>query len=71
MRRVSARRSARSPGARRRRLDSNDYMQIRNTLVVLTALQGCFPILAKVVAAFERRVDKLVRRRTCSLVPLC
>jgi THO complex subunit 2 len=40
-------------------LDSKDYMQIRNTVVVLTALSSVYPAIARVIVPLEKRIDKL------------
>ncbi|KPM11917.1 THO complex subunit 2-like protein, partial [Sarcoptes scabiei] len=40
-------------------LDSGDYIQIRNSLIVLTKLLSHFPVMISFAQAIERRLDKI------------
>lgn len=40
-------------------LDSGDYIQIRNSLIVLTKLLPHFPVMISFAQAIERRLDKI------------
>lgn len=40
-------------------LDSKDYMQIRNALIILMRILEHFPVLAKLAQIIERKVDKV------------
>lgn len=40
-------------------LDSGDYVQIRNALIVLTKLITYFPVISSFATAIERRVDQI------------
>lgn len=40
-------------------LDSGDYVQIRNALIVLIRILPHFPVLAKLAQIIERKVEKV------------
>lgn len=40
-------------------LDSGDYVQIRNALIVLIRVLPHFPVLAKLAQIIERKIDKV------------
>lgn len=40
-------------------LDSKDYMQIRNALIILMRILPHFPMLVKLAQIIERKVDKV------------
>lgn len=40
-------------------LDSGDYVQIRNALIVLIRVLPHFPVLEKLAQIIERKVDKV------------
>lgn len=40
-------------------LDSKDYMQIRNALIILMRILPQFPMLAKLATIIERKVEKV------------
>lgn len=41
-------------------LDSKDYMQIRNALIILIRILPYFPILSKLAQIIEKRVEKVI-----------
>lgn len=41
-------------------LDSKDYMQIRNALIILIRILPYFPILSKLAQIVEKRVEKVI-----------
>lgn len=41
-------------------LDSKDYMQIRNALIILMRILPHFPMLSKLAQIIEKRVEKVV-----------
>lgn len=41
-------------------LDSKDYMQIRNALIILKTISPHFPVLSKLAQIIEKRVEKVV-----------
>lgn len=40
-------------------LDSGDYVQIRNALIVLIRVLPHFPVLAKLAQIIEKKIDKV------------
>ena len=40
-------------------LASGEYMQMRNTLLVLTKLHGVFPTVAKICYTLEKKIENL------------
>lgn len=40
-------------------LDSGDYVQIRNALIVLIRVMPHFPVLAKLAQIIERKIEKV------------
>ena len=45
-------------------LDSGDYVQIRNALIVLIRILPHFPVLAKLAQIVEKKVEKVSRHCT-------
>lgn len=41
-------------------LDSKDYVQIRNSLVILIKILPHFPVLAKLSQIIERKIEKVI-----------
>jgi len=41
-------------------LDSKDYVQIRNSLIILIKILPHFPVLAKLSQIIERKIEKVI-----------